>query len=293
MPVYQPMSPGEPPNSTASALSADERSQIAARLRLSPNRTAPLSRGHDCLRRARPTCSSPDLSASCLVSNRGWSLTPSTGTASATFSSAAWRRRSMVRRCAQVTPTFVPTRTRTTWTSSQLALRVLKARIRTEGVEGGLPFSCDAAFLLARVALLNLETEAGDLDVCFIPTGTRGYDDLIAHVARFDLDGVVAPTAALLDIIRSKTRGEPSQGSREPPDPRSILPASLGLARVTLARSGLPRSSGGQYSRRAASCGWVALPIFLGQEGAAVAGDAAERVCAALAARPDDAKSWP
>ena len=84
------------------------------------------------------------------------------------------------------------------------ALRVLRARIRTEGVEGGLPFSCDAAFL-SRVALLNLENEAGDLDVCFVPTGTRGYDDLIVHVARFDIDGVVAPTAALLDIIRSKS----------------------------------------------------------------------------------------
>jgi hypothetical protein len=41
------------------------------------------------------------------------------------------------------------------------ALRELNARIRTEGVEGGLVFSCDAAFL-SRVALLNLETDAGD-----------------------------------------------------------------------------------------------------------------------------------
>jgi hypothetical protein len=85
-----------------------------------------------------------------------------------------------------------------------VALRALKARIRTEGVEGGLPFSCDATFL-SRVALLKLETDAGDLDVSFVPSGTQGYDDLVAHVARFDLDGVIAPTAALLDIIRSKT----------------------------------------------------------------------------------------
>jgi hypothetical protein len=84
------------------------------------------------------------------------------------------------------------------------ALRELHARIRTEGVEGGLAFACDAAFL-SRVALLNLETDAGDLDLCFTPAGTTGYDDLIARVARFDLDGVVAPTAALLDIIRSKS----------------------------------------------------------------------------------------
>jgi len=85
-----------------------------------------------------------------------------------------------------------------------IALRELKARIRTEGVEGGLPFSCDAAFL-SRVTLLNLETEAGDVDLTFVPSGTSGYDDLVDHAARFDLDGVVAPTAALLDIIRSKT----------------------------------------------------------------------------------------
>jgi len=85
-----------------------------------------------------------------------------------------------------------------------VALRELKARIRTEGVEGGLPFSCDAAFL-SRVALLNLETEAGDLDLSFAPAGTSGYDDLVSRVARFDLDGIIAPTAALLDVIRSKS----------------------------------------------------------------------------------------
>jgi len=84
------------------------------------------------------------------------------------------------------------------------ALKDLRARIRTEGVEGGLPFSCDAAFL-SRVALLNLETEAGDVDLSFTPSGTKGYDDLVAHAATFDLDGVAAPTAALMDIIRSKT----------------------------------------------------------------------------------------
>lgn len=83
------------------------------------------------------------------------------------------------------------------------ALRALKARVRTEGVDGGLPFSCDAAFL-SRFTLLNLEAEAGDVDLAFQPAGTQGYDDLARHVARFDLDGIVAPTASLVDIIRSK-----------------------------------------------------------------------------------------
>lgn len=103
------------------------------------------------------------------------------------------------------------------------ALRALNPRIRTEGVEGGLAFSCDAEFL-SRVSLLNLETDAGDLDVTFLPTGTGGYDDLAAHIARFDLDGVVAPTAALLDIIRSKT------AANRPKD-QSSLPVLTELAR--------------------------------------------------------------
>lgn len=103
------------------------------------------------------------------------------------------------------------------------ALRDLKARIRTEGVDGGLPFACDAAFL-SRVALLNLETDAGDLDLSFVPAGTRGYDDLVDGVARFDLDGVVAPAAALLDIIRSKA------AANRPKD-RASLPVLEELAR--------------------------------------------------------------
>lgn len=103
------------------------------------------------------------------------------------------------------------------------ALRELAARIRTEGVEGGLPFSCDAAFL-SRVALLSLETDAGDLDLSFSPAGTGGYDDLVARVARFDLDGVVVPVAALLDIIRSKT------AANRPKDHAS-LPVLKALAR--------------------------------------------------------------
>ena len=67
-------------------------------------------------------------------------------------------------------------------------------------------------------------TDAGDLDVSFVPTGTGGYADLAEHVARFDLDGVVAPVAALLDIIRSKT------AANRPKDQAS-LPILAELAR--------------------------------------------------------------
>jgi hypothetical protein len=108
------------------------------------------------------------------------------------------------------------------------ALAELRARIRTEGVEGGLLFACDAKFL-SGVDILNLETEAGDLDLTFLPSGTTGYDDLAQRQQRFDLGGVVAPTASLEDIIRSKT-------AADRPKDRDALPLLRELARQIAAR---------------------------------------------------------
>ena len=51
------------------------------------------------------------------------------------------------------------------------ALDALDARIRTEGVEGGLPFGHDADSL-ASVSVWNLVTPYGDLDISFVPNGT-------------------------------------------------------------------------------------------------------------------------
>lgn len=83
------------------------------------------------------------------------------------------------------------------------ALKKLHARIRTEGVDGGLAFACDAEFL-AQVSVLNLETAAGDVDLSFQPSGTNGYADLAAQAERFDLEGVEVSVASLADVIRSK-----------------------------------------------------------------------------------------
>ena len=44
------------------------------------------------------------------------------------------------------------------------ALEELEARVRTEGVPDGLPFTPDAAFL-ERVEMLNLTTRHGDFDL--------------------------------------------------------------------------------------------------------------------------------
>jgi hypothetical protein len=83
------------------------------------------------------------------------------------------------------------------------ALSELHARIRTEGVEGGLPFACDAKFF-AQMPMTNLVTDAGDMDVTFEPSGTTGYDDLAQNAVVIDLGGLEVPVAALEDVIRSK-----------------------------------------------------------------------------------------
>jgi len=84
-----------------------------------------------------------------------------------------------------------------------LALVEMDARIRTPDAEDGLPFARDERFL-AGVDLVNLVTRHGDFDLSFTPAGTSGYDDLAANAVSFDLGGLVVPTAALEDVIRSK-----------------------------------------------------------------------------------------
>ncbi len=84
------------------------------------------------------------------------------------------------------------------------ALRELNARIRTEGVDDGLAFACDAKFF-QMMSIANLATDAGDVDVTFEPSGTGGYEELVRNAIEIEVDGVVIPTASLEDIIRSKT----------------------------------------------------------------------------------------
>ena len=83
------------------------------------------------------------------------------------------------------------------------ALRELKARIYTENVPEGLAFDCSAR-MLERGDLWNLVTDAGRLDVTFVPSGTDGYDDLAAGAVQFDVFGARLAVASLEDIIRSK-----------------------------------------------------------------------------------------
>jgi hypothetical protein len=79
----------------------------------------------------------------------------------------------------------------------------LDARTRTAGIPEGLPFSHEAA-PLANVGMWNLTCKFGELDICFKPSGTEGYEDLVRTALRVDVRGEQMPVASLADIIRSK-----------------------------------------------------------------------------------------
>lgn len=83
------------------------------------------------------------------------------------------------------------------------ALRELNAGIRIDTEPDGVPFACDREFL-EGVAILNLRTRHGDLDISFQPAGTTGYGDLAADAATVRLAGRDVAVASLRDVIRSK-----------------------------------------------------------------------------------------
>ncbi|MEY2470644.1 MAG: hypothetical protein QOF21_3342 [Actinomycetota bacterium] len=83
------------------------------------------------------------------------------------------------------------------------ALEALGARVRVEGIEDGLPFD-HSGESLARARIWNLKTSAGDLDLCFLPAGTSGFDDLSENADPVDIEGEQVLVASIADIIRSK-----------------------------------------------------------------------------------------
>jgi hypothetical protein len=87
------------------------------------------------------------------------------------------------------------------------ALRGLDARIRTEGEPEGLSFDCSMEFFrnLAPDSIVNMTTEAGDLDVTFCPSGTSGFSDLKRDAVEIEAaDRLHIFVASLEDVIRSK-----------------------------------------------------------------------------------------
>lgn len=83
------------------------------------------------------------------------------------------------------------------------ALRELHARIRVAGEPDGIPFD-HSAESLARIQVWNLVTDRGNVDITFVPSGTRGYDDLARDARAISVRGIEVPVASLADVIRSK-----------------------------------------------------------------------------------------
>jgi hypothetical protein len=94
------------------------------------------------------------------------------------------------------------------------ALRDLDARVYTESVPEGLPFSCESA-TLARARLWNLITDAGRLDIIFEPSGTGGYEDLAASAISYEVFGLEVRAASLRDILRSKLASNRPQDQQD------------------------------------------------------------------------------
>jgi hypothetical protein len=95
------------------------------------------------------------------------------------------------------------------------ALNELEAGLRVGAdnveVRGGL-----TAELIEQMAVLNLTTVAGPLDLTILPAGTDGYADLVRNSAELPYRDVKVPTAALADVARSK------QAAGRPKDLRAL-----------------------------------------------------------------------
>lgn len=113
---------------------------------------------------------------------------------------------------------IAPERSRSNLDRLAAALRDINARIRT-GDDDGVEFPIDGAFLAAQPHMLNLLTDAGQLDLTITPAAfPRGYDDLVTDAVLLDL-GAGTPTlvASLRDIIASKeAAGRPKDAAALP-----------------------------------------------------------------------------
>jgi hypothetical protein len=96
---------------------------------------------------------------------------------------------------------ITPARDRENLERLAAALRELGAELRTKEP---VAFPADGPFLNVG-EIWTLVTPHGDLDISFIPSGTRGYEDLRRDSVELELGpGVLVQVASLADVIRSK-----------------------------------------------------------------------------------------
>lgn len=109
------------------------------------------------------------------------------------------------------------------------ALRDLRARVFTESVPEGLPFSCEAE-TLSRSNLWNLVTDAGRLDLIFKPSGTHGYDDLVRSALTYEVFGVeVHAASSRTSCARSWPQSSSGPAGRDRPQGDAEAPLGVAL----------------------------------------------------------------
>jgi hypothetical protein len=102
------------------------------------------------------------------------------------------------------------------------ALRDLDAKLRSASAPAGVPFPIEAE-MLATADSWTLTTRFGDVDLMFLPAGTRGYDDLRNGARRTRIAGVTVTVAALADVIRSKEAANREKDNMQLPILRRTL----------------------------------------------------------------------
>jgi hypothetical protein len=101
-------------------------------------------------------------------------------------------------------------------------LNEIHARIRVAGEPGGVPFDHSGASL-ARVRVWNLQTDLGDLDITFEPSGTHGFEDLRRGAVVMHLRSGDVPVASLADVVRSKEAADRPRDRAALPGLRALL----------------------------------------------------------------------
>jgi hypothetical protein len=125
-----------------------------------------------------------------------------------------------------VAPTFdvdiIPEMTTANLSRLSAALTELDARIRVEGIPGGLPFSHDAKSLMG-ITTLNFVTKFGPLDLATQPAGVTNFADWDAGARDLTISGIRIRLAGLADIVRSKEAAGRDKDKAQLPLLRSLL----------------------------------------------------------------------
>jgi hypothetical protein len=117
------------------------------------------------------------------------------------------------------------------------ALAELHAAIRIRAGEPPVPLPADPR-LLARAEILNLTTDAGDLDITSRPDGTGGYEDLKRDAHPHPVgQGLQIAIASLQDIIRSKTAAGRAKDLATLPQLRAALERQRAESAARIAQS--------------------------------------------------------